>query len=237
MIQFKPGIASTIATAVVVPCLVALGFWQLDRAQQKTEIFAHYQARMNAPELALQAPLPASDDLLWRRIRATGQFVGPNLILDNRVRNGQVGYEVFTPLILANEARVLVGRGWVAADGRRKPVVSLQIPSAAQTITGRIGPLPWNGIQLGEPPPPERLSPDLVRVERLDLASLNSLLHAALPPYIIMLDPSLPEGYDRAWPAPTSDVGKHRAYAVQWFAMAAVLAIIYLKINLTHSSP
>jgi surfeit locus 1 family protein len=52
-----------------------------------------------------------------------------------------------------------------------------------------------------------------------------------LPPGQAMPDPStLP--LLRDWPAPASDVGKHHAYAAQWFAMAALITGLYVWFQL-----
>jgi surfeit locus 1 family protein len=52
-----------------------------------------------------------------------------------------------------------------------------------------------------------------------------------LQPVVVLLAPDSPYGFVREWqPAPTGSE-RHLAYAVQWFAMALMLLIIYLVIS------
>ena len=57
-------------------------------------------------------------------------------------------------------------------------------------------------------------------------------LDAAVLPLVLRLDASVPGGFDRAWAA-YRGIGpnRHRAYAFQWFSLAAALAVIYVAVN------
>ena len=229
--RFKPGIASSLITLLLFPCLIGLGRWQLHRADEKAQRFHTFQTRAALPELDL--PIGDSDfiALEWRRVRGAGHYVAPNILLDNRVRNHRLGYDVFTPFQFSDGSYLLVARGWVPAGVDRTDVPSLDSPHGDTPIAGFIGAAPWVGIQLPAATQTEFFKNDLVRIQRLDLPALSAELKRPLAPYVVYLEPAAPHGYDRAWPAPVRDVGKHTAYAFQWFAMAAALALIYLKIN------
>jgi cytochrome oxidase assembly protein ShyY1 len=49
---------------------------------------------------------------------------------------------------------------------------------------------------------------------------------------LVLLDPGEPDGYARNWSAPGFPPMRHIAYAVQWFALALTLAVIYVVTNL-----
>ena len=53
---------------------------------------------------------------------------------------------------------------------------------------------------------------------------------------LVLLDPGEADGYVRNWSAPGFPPIRHIAYAVQWFALALTLAVIYLVTNL-HRVP
>jgi cytochrome oxidase assembly protein ShyY1 len=48
---------------------------------------------------------------------------------------------------------------------------------------------------------------------------------------LVLLDPGEPDGYARHWTAPGFPPMRHIAYAVQWFALALTLAVIYFVTN------
>ena len=48
---------------------------------------------------------------------------------------------------------------------------------------------------------------------------------------LVLLDPGEPDGYVRKWTAPGFPPVRHVAYAVQWFALALTLAVIYVVTN------
>ncbi|MGD9600210.1 MAG: SURF1 family protein [Gammaproteobacteria bacterium] len=231
--RFRPGLASTALTILLFPFLVSLGVWQLGRAADKEALAAILRANHDAPTLRMTGNAPLREAMLrGRAARAEGRYIAPTLLLDNRARRGRNGYEVLTPYQLPDGSRMLVARGWVPADPDRTHAPGVETPSDPRNLQGRLGKAPVTGIRLGNPPPPERLADDLVRVQSLAPDTVEAALGFAVPPEIFYLDPALPNGYDRDWPAPASDIGKHHAYAVQWFAMAGVLLILYVRINL-----
>jgi len=218
-----------LAALVAVAILSTLGFWQLDRARQKRELHALFTQRLEQPalDLSLHSAVPIAEEA-WRATRAHGTFGPPAFLLDNRIRDGRVGYEVLSTLTLGDGQRVLVDLGWVPAGATRREIPRLEIPAQATTVNGRLAPAPSTGIALGPPMPPEQLAPDLYRIQHVDFADLSARFGADFLPALVYLDAGAPGGYDRDWVLPAPDDGKHTAYAVQWFSMAGVVVIIFL---------
>ena len=105
---FRPGRAATFATLLLLPLLLALGFWQLDRARQKTEWQATFAARSGLPPVPLTEVNVADAAHRYRRVVASGRYDGAHqVLLDNQVRAGQPGYHVLTPLRLDGGAAIL----------------------------------------------------------------------------------------------------------------------------------
>lgn len=218
---------------LLFPILCRLGLWQLDRAAEKRALYETRQIQRNAQPLELSdlAALP-TDILPGRALLARGRYLAPVLLMDNQPRDGRTGYEVFSPLQLPNGGLVLVARGWVPAAADRSQVPSLETPNNPLTVRGRWGMPPSSGIRLSsDPTPPESLGAGILRLDRLEPGILVQILGRTVPAGVIYLDPDEENGYDRRWPVPTADVSKHHAYATQWFAMAVVLLLLYLKIN------
>lgn len=233
-LRFQPGLASTVVLILLFPILCRLGLWQLDRAAEKRALYETRQSQWNAQPIELSDMTTREGKILpGRALVARGRYRAPIILLDNRPRDGRTGYEVFSPLELAAGGLVLVARGWVPAAADRSQVPDIETPDGAVTVRGRWGTPPSSGIRLtDEPTPPERLGAGLLRLDRLEPETLTQMFGQRVPAGVIYLDPDEENGYDRRWPVPTADVSKHQAYATQWFAMAFVLLLLYLKINL-----
>ena len=121
---FAPGIWPTVATIMVVPILVSLGIWQLDRADQKHTLHEKFLSNQSGEVIDLDnTNISAREetDILWRRVIATGHFNGNiQILLDNQVHDNTAGYFVYTPFQLENsDTWYLVNRGWMAAGTDR----------------------------------------------------------------------------------------------------------------------
>lgn len=233
--QFRPGLIPTLATLLMFPVLVSLGYWQLDRAEQKEQAQAAFEARTEQPALDLNLDNPDPEADLFRLAEARGSFdTDRQLLFDNQVRNRQVGYHVLTPFQLeGREAAVLVDRGWVSSGSSRTELPALSAPDDISLVQGHLDQGPATGIRLGELAEGEQGWP--LRVQYVDYEQLSAILDYPLLPVVLRLDEEMPGGYLRDWrPKHPTGFGpdRNRGYAFQWFGLAATLAIIYLVVNI-----
>ena len=238
--QFKPKLMPTVAVMLLFPALLALGFWQLDRAAQQAARYSQYQDRRNMEPLDLDtAPLVGSNTgtLLWRRVSIRGIYDGAtHYLLDNQVLNGQAGYLVYTPLrLVPGEIRVLVNRGWLPADADRSQLPRLPTPAGVVSLDGLIKDVPVTGILLSGDTW-EDLAGGMVRVQNVDLNNIARNSGHQFLPFIIRLDAVSEAGFERHWNDPGSGREKHLGYAFQWFLMSVALIIIYLAVNLKKTA-
>ncbi len=235
--RFTPGLWPSVVTLLVLPCLLSLGFWQLDRADQKRIMYQSFLQKQKAPELDINADNAAHanvETLLWRKIRARGEFEQQaDILLDNQVLNREPGYFVLTPLRMPGEnKRILVNRGWVPAAGDRS-VLPETTPAVGEVeIHARATPVPATGILLKEDHSVESPRAGVYRVQRVDVAELSAVLGFELVPFVLRLEPESEHGYARVWALPGSDEARHLGYAFQWFALAFTLLAIYIVVNL-----
>jgi surfeit locus 1 family protein len=75
--------------------------------------------------------------------------------------------------------------------------------------------------------------PALVRW--VDIKAIAKQTKLDLLPFMLLLDPKSQYGYVREWKFINMPPAKHIAYAVQWFAMALALVVIYLVVNLKRT--
>lgn len=176
----------TLIVLLAVPTMVALGFWQLRRAEWKDALLAQLAAHAEAPLLDAPAELAARRDALsFRRVRVACAAVEPRDPSAARSADGVTGYRQTILCRRAAGEPLLVSVG-VATD----PGLRLAVAPGA-TFTGRL--VPRDG------------APAFLLVAERAAGTLA---------------PEVPPSIDTI---PNS----HRGYAVQWFAFALVLSVIY----------
>lgn len=232
---FRAGLVPTLATALLLPLLVALGIWQMGRAEQKQALLDLYQGRADAAPVVLdggQADLAA---LRFRRAMVTGRFDDANqILLDNRIHRGRAGYEVITPLRIAGSGiGVLVNRGWVPLGASRAQLPEAPAPAGRVTLHGVLAAPPAQGLDVGRRVAPDAAWPALLSI---DTVWLEQRLGYRLLPYVVLLDPQESGGFVREWKLFDFGPERHWGYAFQWFALAAALVIIYITVNMRRVS-
>lgn len=240
--KFVPGLWPTLATLILLPVFVSLGFWQLDRAEQKDRKHAEFVLRQSQPALDLNdnpgfLQRPPREELIWRHARAAGHFdTGTQVLLDNQVLRGEAGYFVFTPFQAGPGGPwLLVNRGWVPLGKDRNKVPLLTTPDGEIKIEGVMNNIPAVGLALGATVP-EKLTDAVYRVQRLDLEQIAGFAGHELSPLILKLAPGSGHGFIREWRMPGSGSETNLGYAVQWFLFATILCVIYLVVNLKKTA-
>lgn len=220
----------TLVVLCVIPVLLALGFWQLDRAEEKKTYLELLKRNNAASAITLTtATDDAVDSLKYRRVTATGHYdSGHQFLIDNQISDGKPGYLVLTPFKLnGGEKAVLVNRGWIPLTKDRSLLPDISIKEMPSTVHGRINSFPSVGIKLPGAEKPTAGWPALVQV--VDADSLAKKLGYPLFGFMIELDKNLPEGYKREWREPSiMPPEQHMAYALQWFGLAVTLALLFV---------
>ena len=222
--RFRPGLPATLFTAFFLPLLLVLGSWQLNRAEEKQALFDDFAA--GGAAVALDASSPGLDGLRrYAPVQANGSYLGARqFLLDNMVEDGQAGYRVLTPLSLAEGLAVLVDRGWVPRDFSSDVAPLIDVGAEPRTISGKLDRLPRPGIQLETTLAPGW--PKVVQFPSRD--ELEKALGLDLVPGLVLLDADQPDGFRRNWRPSDFGPERHIGYAVQWFALAITLVVLFL---------
>lgn len=225
-------IIPTIVMILGMILLVRLGFWQLDRLQQKRAYNTLLAERWRQEPYDLNASaLPADlTPLEYRRVGAMGKFDYANQILiTNQTYNDTAGAIVVTPYVLDGKRAVLVARGWIpyssmAAD--QWP--SFQEPEGEKVIglVRKSQRLP-NGSAPTPPPGPQQewYWIDVPSIQRQMPYQLEAAYIEQLPEENRLPD-KLPIREDPV----ALDEGNHLSYAIQWFTFAIVLGFGYIML-------
>ena len=235
---FCPGPITSLLALLFFSLFTLLGFWQLDRADQKRALYADFENRQSAKPINLNRyniNALVKKNIVWRHINATGEFVEQyQILLDNQVEKGHAGYFIYTPFKLAHSKQtVLVNRGWLPAGSDRTTSPALIMTSGIINIEGIAKEEPKAGLLLKRLPP-EQLGAGVYRVQHLNIGEMAAFTKMKLLPFIIRLEPESEHGYRRRWQTPGSGERMHMGYAFQWFAFAATLLIIYLVMNISN---
>jgi surfeit locus 1 family protein len=234
---FAPRPVTTGLTLVVLVGLLALGRWQLRRADEKRALFdAFDQGTDSTRVIDLKTPTVPR----YQHVEAQGHYDESRQILIDNMTNaaGQAGYFVVTPFALAGGGWLLVNRGWVPVGMSRRERPDIAVGGGERQIRGRANQLPSPGIKLGQAAP---LQPPFPVVGNFPShADLEKLLHESSwtpAAEVLQLDPDQPDGYVRQWQAPGLPPLRHIGYAVQWFGLALALAVIYVVTNVRRAAP
>jgi surfeit locus 1 family protein len=216
----------SLAAAAGIAATLALGFWQLSRAAQKEALQAALESRSKLPPVQVGELLQARDyePLVHRQATLRGSWVpGRTLFLDNRQMNGKAGFYVVTPLMLEGQDKaVIIERGWVQRNFLdRTQLPQVPTPAGIVEVTGRIAPPPsklyaFSGTESGA-----------IR-QNLDLAAYRVESGLPLIGVSLMQTAAAADGLQRDWPQANLGVAKHYGYTFQWWALSALIAILYV---------
>ncbi|MBT8140939.1 MAG: SURF1 family protein [Gammaproteobacteria bacterium] len=233
--RFQPSLLPSLAYIVLLALLLSLGQWQLERAEEKTGLFSAF-ASGDTQAIDLKNALRQSEPR-YQRIKLSGHFVSEQqYLLDNIVRKGQIGLQVMTPFKKDDGKTLIVNRGWIPLALRHAPASelnqALNISSQKMTVSGRLDKLLRPGLQL-DTQIPDTLYPKIVQFPTFE--QFEADLGTQLVPWQILLDAEqenpLVKGFVREWTPHEMGPERHIGYAVQWFALALTLSIIYIVLT------
>ena len=240
--QFAPTLYGTLATLLLLPVFLSLGFWQLRRADEKQALRDRLQAGASTTQFLSASNVETLP--LFQTVVAQGRYGTQQVLLDNmwssRATNAdgtpgpRPGVNVLTPLRLEDGSIVLVNRGWLPFGRTRADLPNVAVEADPRSVRGRVSSIPQPGVRLGNNANTAATWPRLLTYPTF--AELQALYGRQLLPRIVLLDPAEPDGYERDWAARFNfdDFGpdRHIGYAVQWFGFAFTLVVIYVVVSL-----
>ena len=221
------------AIALLAMALFArLGFWQLERADEKRQMLANAAAALSSrvpKPLSVISDATRADGYDW--IEIEGRFAdAPAVLLDNQQKNGVVGVRAYRVFSMDDGQPLLVEMGWAALPGdRTMPAVSLG--TAPRSMAGLLMPPPGKGLDVGSP---AVLADGTLLATTLDLPYLAASLKAPrLAPRVLRPasapDPGFVLDFDIL--PNTLPPERHLGYAVQWLGLAATVLITALLLT------
>lgn len=218
-----------VATVLLVALGVSLGQWQDRRAEQKIALQAKLAERAAGAPLVVGATPLAATDVEFRPVSVAGEFVQAwPMFLNNRPQDGKTGFYLVQPFRVAgSDMHVLVARGWLPRyTGEHDRLPEFPTPRGVVIVTGIAKASLGRVMELGTPAP-VRQGAILQNLEPAGFAAASGL---QVQPFFI--EQSIPvdagDKLARNWPAPALGLDKHRGYAFQWYALAAMALLFFV---------
>lgn len=217
---------------VVMLVTAKLGMWQLHRAKEKAERMAVWEsADRHPPSQWVKGAIPEN----YRRVKLSGQWLlAQQIVLDNRVENGQPGFHVITPFVLTpipgEPTRIVtVNRGWLPKLKQALPFIAKPVK---ETIEVRVMPLP-RFFEL------QKDKENGTLWQNLDWPRLQSKIGEGLVPMYTLAVSDLEDGLERRWPIPDLGRERNQGYAIQWFSLSGLtlFLIVFFTIRRCRQAP
>lgn len=235
------GTLLVLGVVIIASVCVRLGFWQLDRLEQRREANARIAAAASLPPLPLDRSGIAAiyldpDGHLYRGATASGSFDhSGEVLLRGRSYDGRPGVHLVTPFRLDEGGLILVNRGWLPS-----PDAATADPRPYRVS----GPARVSGTLQAVPNDPDDGTPLTVVVDgfevdtfrRIDGATIAARLDEPIPPLYLQAGPDgASDGLPIPVPPPALDEGPHLGYAIQWFSFAAIAVFGFLFVVISRS--
>lgn len=188
------------------------------------------------PSFALEPRVGARDELEYRRVFVKGRFdTGRQILIDNKIHKGKVGYYVITPLkMVGSDQYVLINRGWVPAGLSRSELPDIAVTDTHVTIHGVLVKARRDVFMISDENRDTHGWP--ARMQWLDVEQFERETGYRVYPFAILMDSDALHGYTREWGNAKMDPDKNTSYAMQWFSFAALLVIIFIVVNFKRES-
>ena len=215
-----------------------MGFWQLDRHSQKSDINERISARLDNEPLGLvdidklksYEIIEMERDFEYKSIAVSGKYI--QKIASS---SGTEHLTVFQGLVvdsfqLSNSQIIVVNRGWL-------PISAENYIDSNTSVIDLIGILRKTELATGL----QRADASqgvLESLARPDLARYEDQLGYEIFPMYIQLtgqNPQQADGFPKILDLPEFSEGQHLSYAVQWFIFASIAAIGYPLVLWSYS--
>ncbi|MEM6545257.1 MAG: SURF1 family protein [Pseudomonadota bacterium] len=224
---------TTAFTVLLLPALIWLGFWQLEQADEKAKLAERFLQQSLIEPVSLSSLRGLSgDDLRFRRVQLAGRFDDVVMLyLDNQVRNGRYGHDIYNLFYdRASGLAALVNRGWIAGDPARQNLPKTTIPQGELALSATVYVPPGDPYLLREDDLSSLVWPALVQSANTEALrnKLAELTGTAVFGAELRVEEASPYGFRADWPVVNVSPHKHQGYAVQWFTMAFALALLFV---------
>ena len=222
----RPNFWPTLLAVAGLVMLLALGSWQLQRLAWKNGVLERLESRMTAAAVLMPDESIDLAQYEFRRVFVTGEFDHDReIFLLNRVVNGVVGGDIITPLHRQGiGSHILVDRGWVPQSLRDPTTRRESQVGGVVTVEAIVRGRPEKNLFAPDNNP--------ARSEWyfIDPAAMAESAGIGAPGayYLMAVEGKSGVGYPLGRGDKLSPRNDHLGYAITWYALAAVLLIVFV---------
>lgn len=217
---------------ILLPVFVFLGLWQLDRADVKEQLLQDIDSQPRQLSSAADSQRLLMGRALQPVLSQFTQIDPRYFLLDNRTREGRVGYEVIAPVQIG-QSWMLANFGWTPGSSDRRILPGLEFEADLPIEIEGVLALPENLLQLSKSSPEGGQWPQ--RVQYIDPLLFSNLLNLPVEPVLLKVYSRVVDEVQPHVPALNSmPPQRHIGYAVQWFGLAIAL-VIWLAVSMRIS--
>jgi len=229
---------TTLIVLAGIGLTIRLGFWQLDRHEQRQSRIGHITAVQELPVLDLNMdPLPTNlETMEYRQVTATGEYdFDHQVALRNQVRprmtGNDPGFTLITPLLLEDGSAVMVERGWIPKEYDTASKWRQFDEPGTVRVAGVIR-ISMEKGEMGSALVDPTLAPGESRLDTWNFVNLPRLQEQVPYPILDIYIEQAPGVISESLPfrqqvPPDLDPGAHIGFALQWFFYAALLIFGY----------
>ena len=223
-----------IVTLLAFCILARLGYWQLQRSDEKIARLAQIERYAQLDQLSLTGLLEIRQQYepTGINVKVSGRFNKPySWLLDNKVVNGQPGYDVLLAFEpddnSASKQSLLVNMGWLKGDyANRKVLPEFTIPQGKVSFSAFVKAKDLASFALSDQS--SNLQQWPLRTQQINLKTLEQQSGLSFYPFVLIADKNADFGFTHHYEPVVMAPEKHQAYAVTWFLLAISVLTIFI---------
>ena len=226
--QIRINVWLLIAFLLMQTLLNELGFWQLERAQEKQYRIAQLEKGNQSVITELKSISQESVEQFQSvelDLELNNNIV---LFLDNKINEKRPGYHILNVVHDEKTGKnILVNRGWIFSGNDRQRLPNVDWPQARWKVSARIYPIVDESISTARALV-EKYGKNY-RLPVLDLAikkQIEESLELKLENYLLRVNQDSEAALVTNWVWTNMTPEKHLGYAFQWFALSLALLIL-----------
>tara|TARA_B100000963_G_scaffold361864_1_gene400388 strand:- start:2411 stop:3055 length:645 start_codon:yes stop_codon:yes gene_type:complete len=118
-----------------MPITFLLGLWQVDRANQKTDIIKSYEAIINDPAVEFKIE---NNYINWQPVYLEGEFTDIVLYEDNALLNGKAGFKIYHLFKTLDDLYIFIHRGFIERKVIKNDLPIIDVPEGKKILNGTI---------------------------------------------------------------------------------------------------
>jgi cytochrome oxidase assembly protein ShyY1 len=206
---------------IFVPITISLGFWQLDRAQEKKEIIANYDKLLTSEPISLNTKSIYKN---WQPATTMGRFKDIVIFEDNAILSGRAGFKIYHLFENGDGSYVFVHRGFIERNMIKNNLPLIDTPKGKQSLKGSVLIKQDNSFVQNIEESDVRIIQEF-NIERL-INKFPILKDRYLHPFLFNLDIRDKNKFLAIEKPVNMAASKHIGYAIQWFGLCIALIIL-----------